>query len=144
MISGMHVAQAGIGIAAAFGGYKIGSAVVERTRREDITGAPTREVGRSGAVVFEQQNPLLTDRITKGLLGVGALAAGTGAVLAVGGAQALTGKLALVRALGGAGLAAAGAGLVAGSIAAADRTANITLRPSHEPVTGGVAITPTP
>jgi hypothetical protein len=131
--------QVGLGAAGLFAGYKVGSTIIANTRKEDLTGPATRVVGMDGQWIQEQANTPLTDKLVKGLLGVGAGAAGLGALLVLGHSPSLAAS-SLARSVGGVLLFAGGAGLIGGAIAAADRTSDTTIRPNHAPVTDGIAV----
>jgi hypothetical protein len=141
MLNAARWSQIGVGAVGAFAAYHLGSNLIAATRNQDLTGAPTRVVSVNGRWIVEQENTPLTGILTMGMMGVGAIAAGIGAVLVFGHAPTLA-SAGVARTLGGVALLGGGAGLIGGAIGAADRTSNSVVRPNRSaPQDDGIAIT---
>lgn len=134
--------RVGLGGAGLVGAFKVGSTLVENTRRDDLLGDPSRELEKADGMRIEQKNSPLADKLTRALLGVGGFGGGgAGYLLLTKGLAATAGPKATAMAAAGALLFGAGTGLAAGALRGADLTSDTSIRPDRTPPTDGIAIT---
>lgn len=106
--------QLGVGAAGAFAGYRLGSAVVRSTYRDDMLGDPTRIVELDeDTKIFQHREPQGGRIAFFTVVGGGAIAFAGGALS--GGGAAAMGAASLVRSGGGAALAGIGFGAIVGA-----------------------------